>query len=63
MNNKRIEGWVWVLVYLGLVLIGIGMSVQRTDATLGWVITALGITLDTLGVVLIWLRSRAQDEA
>jgi hypothetical protein len=39
------------------------MSVQRSDAMLGWGITAAGIVLDTLGVVLIWLRSRAKDEA
>lgn len=63
MNTQRIEGWVWILVYLGLVLIGIGMSVQRSDITLGWGITVAGIVLDVLGVVLIWVRSRAKDEA
>ena len=63
MNTQRIEGWVWILVYLGLVLIGIGMSVQRSDEVLGWIVTAIGITIDALGVVLIWVRSRAKDEA
>jgi hypothetical protein len=63
MNTTRVEVWVWVLVYLGLIVIGVGMSVQRSDAMLGWGITAAGIVLDTLGVVLIWLRSRAKDEA
>ncbi|MEQ1683554.1 MAG: hypothetical protein ABL916_07900 [Burkholderiaceae bacterium] len=63
MDTKRVEGWVWILVYLGLVLIGIGMSVQRSDATLGWGITIVGIVLDALGVALIWVRSRANDEA
>ncbi|MEO8057210.1 MAG: hypothetical protein ABI671_02715 [Burkholderiales bacterium] len=63
MNTKRVEGWVWVLVYLGLVLIGVGMSVQRTDAALGWGITLAGIVLDALGCLLIWVRSRAKDEA
>ena len=63
MNTQRVETWVWVLVYLGMVLIGVGMSVQRSDEVLGWVITAAGITLDALGVVLIWLRSRTKEEA
>ncbi len=62
MNTKRVEAWVWVLVYLGLILIGVGVSVQRGDAALGWGITAVGIALDTLGVILIWVRSRAKDE-
>jgi membrane protein DedA with SNARE-associated domain len=61
MNNARVEKWVWVLVYLGIILIGVGMSVQRSDTTLGWAITAAGIVLDTLGAALIWLRSRAKD--
>ena len=63
MNTQRVETWVWVLVYLGLVLIGVGMSVQRSDATLGWVITAAGVVLEALGVLLIWVRSRATDDA
>ena len=62
MNTQRVEVWVWVLVYLGLIVIGIGMSVQRSDVVLGWGITAVGIVLDALGVALIWLRSRANDE-
>lgn len=61
MNTQRVEVWVWVLVYLGLVLLGIGMSVQRSDAALGWGIAVVGIVLDALGAVLIWLRSRAKD--
>ena len=63
MNTQRVETWVWVLVYLGLVLIGVGMSVQRSDATLGWAITAAGVVLEALGAVLIWVRSRANDDA
>ena len=63
MNTQRVEAWVWVLVYLGMVLIGVGMSAQRSDEALGWIVTVIGITLDALGVVLIWLRSRSKDEA
>ena len=61
MNTKRVEVWVWVLVYLGLVVIGVGMAAQRSDTTLGWGITAAGFVLLALGVVLIWVRSRIKD--
>lgn len=63
MAAQRIETWVWVLVYAGLIVIGVGMSVQRSDIALGWGITVLGIVLDALGAVLIWVRSRIKDEA
>ena len=61
MNTKRVEVWVWVLVYLGLVVIGVGMAVQRSDITLGWGIMAVGFVILALGVLLIWLRSRVKD--
>ena len=63
MNIKRIEGWIWVLVYIGMVLIGLGIAVQRTDTTLGWFIAAPGITLTLIGIVLIVVRSRMKDKA
>ena len=62
MNIKRIEGWIWVLVYIGMVLIGLGIAVQRTDTTLGWFITAPGITLTLIGIVLIVVRSRMKEK-
>ena len=61
MNTKRVEVWVWVLVYLGLVVIGVGMAVQRSDISLGWGITVAGFVLLAIGVVLIWVRSRVKD--
>ena len=63
MTTKRVEAWVWLLVYAGMILIGLGVSVQRTDATLGWFITAPGITLTLIGIVLIVVRSRMKDKA
>ena len=62
MGTRRIETWVWVLVYVGMVLIGLGLSVQRSDASLGWAIASIGITLAVCGAVLIWVRSRMKDK-
>ena len=63
MAARRIETWVWVLVYAGMILVGLGLSVQRGDTTLGWCIVALGGTLVLSGAVLVWVRSRIKDEA
>jgi protein-S-isoprenylcysteine O-methyltransferase Ste14 len=61
MNPKRVEVWVWVLIYAGLILFGLGLSVQRTDASLGWVVAAVGVVLASIGAVLIWVRSRMKE--
>ena len=59
MNTaRRLETWVWVLIYIGLGLVGLGLSVQRNAAALGWSIVAFGSVAAVVGIVLIWLRSR-----
>ena len=56
MSNRAplVEKLIWIYVYVGLVLIGLGLSVRRADATIGWAILAVGI-------VLVWVRSRMKD--
>jgi membrane protein DedA with SNARE-associated domain len=61
MNSKRIEVWVWVLVYTGMILLGLGVSVQRSDASLGWGIAVVGIVAMLIGAVLVWVRSRMKE--
>jgi len=62
MGTKRIDTWVWVLIFLGLIVLGVGLSVQRGDTALGWGIAAAGITLTAAGIVLVWVRSRMKDK-
>lgn len=61
MNIQRVESWVWMLIYGGMGLLGLGLSVQRTNAPLGWGMVALGGAGALIGVVLIWVRSRMKD--
>ncbi len=60
-TTARIQKWIWILIYLGIVLLALGLSVQRSDAALGWGIAAPGIALIVVGVVLIWVRSRMKN--
>ena len=58
MSSARIDTWVWVLVYGGLVVLGIGLTVQRSDGTFGWTIALVGALLIAAGALLVWIRSR-----
>ena len=54
----RIQKWTWILIFLGMVVLALGLSVQRSDASLGWGIAVAGAVSIAAGIVLIWLRSR-----
>jgi len=58
MSTARIDTWIWVFVYGGLVVLGIGLTAQRSDDTLGWIIALVGALLIAAGALLIWIRSR-----
>jgi len=58
MNVKRVETWAWVLIYVGLIAVALGLAVQRGDAAFGWGMAATGAALVAVGVLLIWIRSR-----
>ena len=59
--TKRVDVWVWRLIFVGIVLFALGLSVQRSDESLGWGIVAVSIALTVAGIVLIWVRSRMKD--
>ena len=54
----KLDGWVWACIYLGLLLLGLGLAVTSTDGPLGWTIATAGMLLIALGIVLVWARSR-----
>ena len=62
MSARKVETWVWVLIYGGMVVLGIGLAVQRTDATTGWAIACAGGVLVAVGALLVWVRSRMRRD-
>ena len=64
MTNRAplVEKLVWVYVYVGMILLGLGLAVQRSDSALGWTIAVIGSVSIIIGIVLVWVRSRMKQE-
>ncbi len=58
MTAAGVEKLAWVLIYAGLLLLGLGLFVQREHDPIGWTMVVAGGVAAVAGVVLIWLRSR-----
>ena len=63
MKTSTLDKLIWILIYGGLLGVGLGLSVQRTDDSLGWSIATGGGAAAAAGVVLIYVRSRMKDGA
>ena len=57
----RVEVLVWVLIYGGLIVFGLGVALSRGGLDYGWSCSAAGIVLALAGVVLVYVRSRMSD--
>ena len=58
---KRIQRWVWVCIYAGLLLMVMSYFVQPMDASLADWGLRLGVALVAVGCVLIYVRSRMEE--
>jgi hypothetical protein len=58
MRATTIETLVWVLIYGGLLLGGLGLFVDREGSALGLVMVVIGAVALLAGIVLVWVRSR-----
>jgi membrane protein DedA with SNARE-associated domain len=58
----RIDAWIWVVVYGGLIVLGVGLTVQRSDDALGWIVALVGALLVATGALLVWIRSRIKTD-
>ena len=54
----RVEALIWILIYAGLLLLVLGMSMTHYDAALAWPTMIAGSALAAIGVWLIYLRSK-----
>jgi|GEM_PF-1971134 len=57
---SRIEKWTWILIYGGLLSLGLGLFVLRgSDAKgMGWTLVLAGVAGVVAGVILVVLRSK-----
>lgn len=57
MSPGRIAAWTWGLIFGGMLVMAVGLTVLRAQSTLGWVLVACSAVAIAVGVVLIWIRS------
>lgn len=55
---RRVETLIWVLIYGGLIAVGLGIAVEDGNRGLGWSIAVGGAIVAAVGAVLIVVRSR-----
>ena len=58
MSNATLEKLVWVLIYGGLFVVGLGVWSMEHHLAVGWRWSLVGGALVAAGAVLIWVRSR-----
>jgi hypothetical protein len=58
MNKSKLDTWVWVLIYGGMLGASLGWFVHPLNPGLGWTLMAAGVTAAVVGAMLIFLRSR-----
>ncbi|MET0335375.1 MAG: hypothetical protein ABW190_13965 [Rhizobacter sp.] len=61
MKTSTLETLIWVYIYGGLLSVGLGLYVKRTDATLGTIVLVVGAVVAAVGFALIYVRSRIKD--
>ena len=63
MKSSTLEKLIWVFIYGGLLCVGLGMSVGRSDEALGWTVVTGGGVTAAIGAVLVYVRSRMIDKS
>lgn len=61
MKASTIDKFTWPLIYGGILLVLLGISIASADASLGGSIVIVGAVLAVVGVFTIYLRSRIKD--
>ena len=58
LTVATLEKLIWMLIFGGLFVLGLGLAVERSDFALGWSMVVAGGIATAVGVVLIVVRSR-----
>ena len=61
LDAARLDAIAWTLVFGGLLVVGVGIALQRNGAGYGWGVVVAGALVVAAGVVVVWLRSRIRD--
>ncbi len=61
MSPKVIERITWVMIYGGLLVVGLAFALRDTHAVLAWTLGVAGAIETLIGVALIWVRSRMPE--
>ena len=62
MLTERADKLIWIFMFAGLAGLGLGVSIARSDGTLGWVFMLGGIVLMVAGAAILWRRSRDRSQ-
>jgi hypothetical protein len=62
MANDSSPVWIgritWLLLFGGLLILVLGLSTLKQDASIGIALIAVGAVLAVIGAALVWVRSR-----
>jgi hypothetical protein len=61
VSTQRIGTLIWVLIFGGLFVLGIGIALERSGESYGWNVIAAGALAIVVGCVLVWVRSRMPE--
>jgi hypothetical protein len=61
VSTQGIGTLIWVLIFGGLFVVGIGIALERSGESYGWNVIAAGALAIVVGCVLVWVRSRIPE--
>ncbi len=61
MKVSTVDTLIWVMFYGGLLTVGLGMSVLRSDDGLGYGLIVAGVVMAVAGFALLYVRSRMNE--
>ena len=61
LSTQRIGTLIWVLIFGGLFVVGLGIALERSGASYGWSFIVGGALAIAVGCVLVWVRSRMPE--
>lgn len=63
MKASTLDTLIWVFIYGGLLGVGLGLSVARSNSGMGYAIVTAGGIVAAVGALLVYVRSRMSDKA